>query len=290
MNERPFVLRLWLITAALAFTACQAATSPANAPTAPQSAEALPIATLIVPTPTPILFTHTPEPTPTPAVMATPWNFQGATPGADAATLNPAATPDPERNVGDVIYSDPLDGTVSRAWEQRAETITFAIGGGQLNAVMSKANVGARWVLRPDLTGGDQQTRVTARVNLCYDLDEYGLIFRGVRDNQRNDFYYVFKLSCAGQARLELVKNFEVTVLADWKTSPAIAAGAPAENTLMVWAAGAQMHFFVNEHYVFSAQDDSYLQGGWGFYLRDRTTGGESISFLNLIARAVTAP
>lgn len=277
---------LWLgLGAMLAACGAFSAPRPTGSPSAPASA-ALPV-TASASTATAVILTRTPEPTLTPAPMATPWNSQGATPGADTTA---AATPDPERNAGEVIYSDPLDDSISGAWELRSESATFSFGSGQLNAVMSLPNVGARWTLRPDLLGGDQQTRVTVRTNLCYDLDEYGLIFRGVRDALRNDFFYVFKLSCSGKARLELVKNYNVTVLVDWTASAAIAAGAPAENTLLVWAAGKQMHFFVNEHYLFSASDDAYLKGGWGLYLRDRTNGGESLSFFNLVARAVTAP
>ncbi len=50
------------------------------------------------------------------------------------------------------------------------------------------------------------------------------------------------------------------------------------------------MHFFINDRYIASATDDTLASGFWGVYLRDRTSGGESVSFVNLTAREVTAP
>ena len=216
-------------------------------------------------------------PTPTFAIPLTP-------------TAEALATPDPNLGVGEIIYSDALDGSTDFDWALNAESVTFALGGGQLNAVMTQSNVGGRFIAREDVGGGDQQVSVTARANLCYDLDEYGLVFRGMRDSLNNYHYYLFKLTCGGMMRVELIQNFETTVLVDWTPSPAIISGAPAENTLMVWAAQAQMHFFVNDRYIASATDDTLATGFWGFYLRDRTSGGESVSFVNLVAREVLTP
>jgi hypothetical protein len=236
-------------------------------------------------------------PSPTPEIIATvtaPPRTAGPPTPTFAIPLTPlaaaAATPDPNLNVGGILYADALDGSSDFDWALSAESVTFAIGGGQLNAVMTRANVGGRFVAREDVSGGDQRVSVTARANLCYDLDEYGLLFRGVRDSLNNYHYYLFKLTCGGSLRVELIQNVDVTVLVDWTPSPAIVPGAPAENTLIVWAAKGQMHFFVNDRYIASAQDDTLPSGFWGFYVRDRTSGGESISFVNLAAREVTAP
>lgn len=269
---------------ALTLVACSSPPTPTLTPTGYViPTQSIPIASL-APSPTPeVIVTVTAPPrTPGPptATFAVP-----LTPTAEAL-----ATPDPNLGVGEIIYADPLDGSSDFDWALSAESVTFALGGGQLNAVMTQANVGGRFIAREDVSGGDQQVRVTARANLCYDLDEYGLLFRGVRDSLNNYHYYLFKLTCSGLMRVELIQNFETTVLVDWTPSPAIVPGAPAENTLLMWVAQAQMHFFVNDRYVASAQDDTLASGFWGVYLRDRTLGGESISFVDLVAQVVQVP
>lgn len=259
------------LTPTLTPTSAVIATQPGAVVTRPPSSTPEVVVTVTAPPRTPG------PPTPTFTVPLTP-------------TTEALATPDPNLGVGEIIYADALDGSSDFDWALNAESANFALGGGQLNAVMTQANVGGRFIAREDVSGGDQRVSVTARANLCYDLDEYGLIFRGVRDAFDNYYYYLFKLTCGGAMRVELIENFETTVLVDWTVSPAIVSGAPAENTLMVWAAQAQMHFFINDRYLASATDDTLATGFWGFYLRDRTSGGESISFVDLVARAVVTP
>ena len=140
---------------------------------------------------------------------------------------------------------------------------------------------------RPDFTAGDQQVRVTAKTNLCYEHDEYGLLFRG---NDLGSDGYVFKLNCGGAARVELLHDFQSSTLVEWTPSSAIVPGAPAENTLMVWMAQDQFHFYVNDTYLFSLKNSTAAEGVYGFYIRDRTNGGESISFSHLVAKEVKLP
>ena len=87
-----------------------------------------------------------------------------------------------------------------------------------------------------------------------------------------------------------VLRNLTPAVLVDWTASPAIVPGAPAENTLLVWAGGKQFHFFVNGKHLFSATDETFVQGTHGFYIYDRTSGGESVSFGHLVVRAVSPP
>src|SRR5439155_10130174 len=145
----------------------------------------------------------------------------------------------------------------------------------------------ARWTIRPDIRGGDQQVRVIAKTNLCYERDEYGLLFRG---NAEGSNAYIFKLNCGGGARLELLHDSQSSPLMDWTPNSAMLAGAPAENTLMVWMAKDQFHFYVNDKYLFSLKDSTYTEGTYGFFIRDRTNGGESISFSQLVAKQVKLP
>jgi hypothetical protein len=222
-----------------------------------------------------------------------------ASPGVVTALLATAtplpvvtATPDPNLGVGDVVYEDKLNGQSGWGWGYLEQDVaTFSTAGGQLDAVMLKPNVGPRFSISPDtLKIGDQQVRVTARANLCYNLDEYGLMFRIGADPAGNYLGYVFKLNCAGAARVETLRGTSAEVLVDWTPGPAIVSGAPAENTLMVWMVKNQFHFYVNDKYLVSLTDSTFAEGFYGFYVRDRTNGGESVSFTNLVAKAVTLP
>ncbi|MCC6192787.1 MAG: hypothetical protein IT318_27520, partial [Anaerolineales bacterium] len=99
---------------------------------------------------------------------------------------------------------------------------------------------------------------------------------------------YLFKLRCGGAARFELARGSEITTLVDWTPSEAINAGAPADNTLLVWMAGGEFRFYANDQYLFSAQDATLTEGFFGLYLYDRTAGGMTVYFEDLVSRAVT--
>jgi hypothetical protein len=220
-----------------------------------------------------------PPPSAAPSLTASP--VLSATP-----TLVP--TPDPNQGVGDAVYTDQFDGKSGWYWNYvENDVVAFSPAGGKLNAVMKVSTAGARVTGgKPGLKVGDQQLRVTADTNLCYAKDEYGVMFRVNPDATDG---YLFKLSCEGKAQVDVLHNYKPTVLVDWTASPAIGAGAPAQNTLMVWAAGDQFNFYVNDKYLFSASDKTFADGTYGFYIYDRTSGGASVSFSQMTVRAVKA-
>jgi hypothetical protein len=132
---------------------------------------------------------------------------------------------------------------------------------------------------------------VSAHTNVCADADEYALLFRGNYDAETDAYrFYVFKLRCGGAARLELMEGNDVTALVDWTASPVIKSGANADNAITIWANKDQMRFYVNDQYLFSAQDAMLADGFYGFLLYDRTNGTMSVSWKGLEARAVTTP
>ncbi len=232
-------------------------------------------------------------PTLAPAAVTPTPSGPSATPNPDLA-LKPAPTdaptPDPELRVGPVVYEDDFDGKQGWTWPYAEDNVAaFSLAGNRLNAVMKVGNAnGARLVGgQPALQIGDQQLQVTSLTNMCYARDEYGVLFRG---NATATAGYVFMLSCEGRARVVALQDLRPAVLVDWTASPAIMPGAPAENTLMVWAEGAQFHFFVNGKFLFSVVDKTFAQGTHGFYIYDRTSGGESVSFDHLVVRAVSPP
>lgn len=227
----------------------------------------LPPATLVPtlaasPTPLPPTSVFTPEPTPPP-------------------------TPDPNLGVGEVVYEDNFDGA-NWGWFYTDNIATFSLANGRLNAVGKVANSWRMTSGPTDLQLTDQQIRVTAYANLCYTTDEYGVAFRYNPDANTG---YVFKFSCEGRARLEKVEGQQQPgVVVEWQAYPPIVAGAPAENALLIWAAGDQFHFYANDKYLFSATDKTFTSGSIAFYIRDRNAGGASVSFAGLAIKSVTAP
>jgi hypothetical protein len=224
----------------------------------------------------------TPEPTDTPEAPS-------PTPTAEASpTPEAPATPDPNERVGEVVFEDRLDGSSQWFWTFSDEVASFGITEGRLRATMAQPNAGWRFsISRDTLRIGNQQVRITALPAACNDNDEYGLMFRGSVDDDNNYSAYLFRLRCGGAARVDLMAGTGMMTLVDWTPSPAIQTGAPAQNTLLVWAAGDQFRFYVNDEYLFSAQDAALTEGFYGVYLYDRTTGGMTVNFENLVARSV---
>jgi hypothetical protein len=199
-------------------------------------------------------------------------------------------TPDPNEGVGDVLYQDPLDGSGGWFWTFTDDVSSFGVdtGRGQLKAVMSQTGAGWRFTISPDtLRLGNQQVRLTAHTETCSENDEYGLMFRASVDAEFTYSGYFFKLRCGGAARLDRVQGTDTSPLVDWTSSPAIQTGSGVTNTLMVWLAGSEFRFYVNDQYLFSAQDATLTEGFFGIYLYDRTAGGATVYFEDLISRAV---
>jgi hypothetical protein len=299
----------WLGLAGLLVAGCGALTRPVSPG---PSAAALALTSATTQTPEPVLAsgasapaalaTAVPTPAePTPAIVVAPLIAASTpTPLGPVATLNPnlaltvpptePPTPDPDQDVGAVLYADEFNGENGWRWPSVEDDIAaFSLGGNRLNAVMKVGNLaGGRTVAgQPSLQISDQQLQVTSLTSLCYAKDEYGVLFRA---NAAATDGYLFKLSCEGRARVEALHNLRPAVLVDWTASPAIMPGAPAENTLLVWAGRDQLQFFVNGKYLFSVVDKTYVQGTYGFYIFDRSSGGESVGFGHLVVKAVSLP
>lgn len=240
-------------------------------------------ATPVPPSATPVFpATLTPLPlSPTPPPTATPTD----TPGTPSA----AVTPDPNLNVGAVLWEEDFDGASGWNWTFSDEAAAFSLADHALNAVMKRSDLGWRIAVGPEVRAGDQQIRLTVRTNLCYPNDEYGLFFRGQPDARGRLNGYVFKVNCAGQARLERLQDNGQTVLLDWTPMAVLQTGAPAENTLLVWAAQEQLNVYANDRFVGGATDKTFREGVFGLFLRDRTNGGLSVSFTRLAVREVVS-
>lgn len=219
-------------------------------------------------TPVPTLPAPTEAPTAT-AVVSNP---------TPAPTETPA-TPDPNKDVGSDIYTDAFDGKSGWFWTFSDDVVDFGAKDGALQVSTKSGNNTWRYVVRDSVTGGDQQVRVGANLTACPGNDEYGIMYRAAYTSEQNVRTYVFKLNCTGQARVELMDGTTIKVLKDWESFPAIKAGAPAENTLMVWMQKDQFNFYANDQYLFSLTDATLTDGFYGFYVQSHSGGGGALSF-----------
>jgi len=268
---------LYLLTGLFLLAACQPRPATTAAPLlTPQ------ISTEVTATAPPVL--------PATLTLAPTTEQATATPTPTHTPLPPGVTPDPNLGVGPTIWDEKFDGSSGWKWEYTDPLVTFAIANGQLSGVMARGDQGWRISGGPDVQVANAQFRLTVRTFLCYERDEYGLLLRS-RANQNFEFSgYLFKLSCGGQARVELMRDNDPSVLLDWIPTPAIQPGAPAENTLMVWAANEQLHFYVNERHIGSITDETFTSGNFDMYLRDRTNGGLSVAYTRLTVKEVQTP
>jgi len=87
-------------------------------------------------------------------------------------------------------------------------------------------------------------------------------------------------VNCAGQVRVERLKDNQSSVLLGWMPVEGVETGAGSENTLMVWAVGDEMRFYVNGSYVNTVIDDTYESGEYGIFAQDRTNGNAEFLFI----------
>ena len=290
-----------LVSASLLVSACLGRSTPTVPPspvplfTATQSGAA-PTATLPAPTLAPPTETAAPSETPTgtaetPTATTTATATISATAPATLASATPAvtATPDPNEAVGDVVYQDKLDGNGGWFWTFSDDVADFGVVDGKLKGTMKKANSGWRFTISPDTAQlGSQQVSLNAHTVSCKDNDEYGLMLRLKADPSKTTFDGdLFKLRCSGAASFQVISGTQTSTIVDWTASPAIKTGAPADNTLLVWAAGSEFRCYVNGQYLFTANDSTLASGFYGIYIYDRSAGGETVTYDTLVAKAV---
>jgi hypothetical protein len=197
------------------------------------------------------------------------------------------ATPDPNKDVGSDLYTDSFDGKSGWFWTFSDDMADFGAKDGALQVSTKSGNNTWRYVVRDSLNVGDQQIRVGTNTSACPGNDEYGIMYRAAYTTNQKIQTYIFKLNCAGQARVELMNDSTITVLKDWETFPAIKAGAPAENTLTIWMEKDQFNFYVNDQYLFSLTDSTLSSGFYGFYVQSHSGGGGALSFDDFTVKEV---
>lgn len=261
--------RAFLLTActvlALVLGACLPQTPPGASATLESSPKS-PSPSVVLPSPTQTgtiqWFPATRTPLPIPTVQMEPTREQR--PG-----------------LGDVILSD--DFTNASQWTTgENEAGTVSTGDGDLTMAMPVTK-GMLISLRKNTNLNDFYLEVTSSLNLCRGDDQYGLLFRA---SSLQDYYRVL-ISCAGQVRLERIKNGSTMFLHDWTYSGQVPPGSPLVLKLGVWAAGSDLRLFINDVFQFSTTDNVLPVGSVGMFARSSGQNPLTVSFSDLKVYAV---
>lgn len=231
-------------------------------------------------TPVEPLPTNVPTLTPSPTATVI-WFPVTPTPTA-YVTQPPQPTPDQRPGLGETLLTDefdtPSDWTIGRTTPGSASVsnneLTIALA--QPRAYISSLRS------QPELT--NFYAEMTTSANLCSVNDIYGVLFR-VASSQ--DFYR-FSITCGGQIRLERALGGQVSIVQDWTPSGQVPPGAPLKLRVGIWAVDGEIRIFINDFYQFTARDPVLKSGRLGFFARSGGPDAVSISFRNLMVRAVS--
>ncbi|MCL4258081.1 MAG: hypothetical protein KJZ53_06080 [Anaerolineales bacterium] len=207
-------------------------------------------------TETPVWFPATPTPSPFPTPVVNP-------------------TADMRPGIGQLLLEDDFSDAVFWPTSTNADG-SAQISNGRMNLVLN-ATRSYLFSTRNSPIFGDFYAEITATTNFCNVDDEYGLLVRALDGN-----HFRFALSCDGRAKVDRFHSGSLSRQAGWVSSGTIPSIAPGTSRLGVWAAGSQLHFFVNDIYLFSVTDSLLFQGAVGVYVHTSSDRDVSVSFSSL--------
>ena len=106
------------------------------------------------------------------------------------------------------------------------------------------------------------------------DFNGYGLVYRA----QDEAHYFAFAVGSDGYYAVLRVADGEETPLIDWQQFPHIHRGQQA-NRLRVTCAGPTCRFFINDEYATTVEDDTWLAGDVGLWVRSFQDADVAIQF-----------
>jgi hypothetical protein len=109
----------------------------------------------------------------------------------------------------------------------------------------------------------------------------YGLVYRA----QDTTHYYTFAVGSDGYYAILRIANEDETALAEWQQFPHVHRRQGA-NRLRVTCAGNICHFYINDEYAVAVEDDTWLSGDVGLWVR--SFGNERVGIRFLSARTWT--
>ncbi len=245
---------LFLLILGLATTACLNLGTPPPASPVPPGESPAP------PSPTVVWFP--PSATPTPLLISTP-----------------TATPEMRPNLGAILLQDEFRDP--SLWN----TASSAQGSVSMDssALTIAAQPGAYlYTLRSEPSLDNFYAEVTARLSLCRDGGEYGLLIRASSTS-----YYRLSLICNGALRIDRINNGTRYPLQPLTLSSDVPRGAPAQVRIGLWASGAEMRFFINDNYQFTITDKTFLRGTIGLFARATADLPVTVTFSNLTIRSL---
>ncbi|MHC1781512.1 MAG: hypothetical protein AB9891_01900 [Anaerolineaceae bacterium] len=183
---------------------------------------------------------------------------------------------DPAYKLGTPSWDDPMD--ISANWPVEGNeytSVSFKDGFMQFSGL--KKDNGWR------LSVNDIENfymEMTVRSAQCTGTDRYGLMIR-VPDRKAADRGYWFQINCKGQYAFQKWDGSEdpgkVTGLIGWTTNAAINAGSLATNRLGVMAIGDTYTLYANGIKLATAEDDSWLKGGFGVVIGAKETNNMTV-------------
>lgn len=109
------------------------------------------------------------------------------------------------------------------------------------------------------------------------DFNGYGLVYRAQGPAQ----YYAFTVGGDGYYAVLRVAGNEETSLVEWQQFPHVHRGREA-NRLRVACGGPTCHFYVNDEYATTIEDDTWLTGDVGLWVRSFEDGNVAVQFVNM--------
>ncbi|MEX2161870.1 MAG: hypothetical protein WD751_08155 [Anaerolineales bacterium] len=217
----------------------------------------------------------TEAPTPAPTATATPiWFPPTATPTPFTGG-NLAPTPDMRPGIGELLLVDDL--SQADPWTTASDANgVAAVSEGTLHLTLREER-SYMFSLRTAPVFTDFYAEITANPSLCDGQDEYGFVVRA-----KDGDHYRLALTCDGHAKAERYQGGSLSRQAGWVQDLAIPSLAPSSSRLAVWASGEQMHFFVNDFYLFSIRDTQLYFGTLGVFVHAAGEGDVSVSFDDL--------
>ena len=234
-------------------------------------------ACIVTPAPAYILDTATPTATAT----ATPVWFPPTFTSSPLPQPNLTPTPDLRPGIGEALLEDGFaDETF---WSTNSSSdATVNISEGEIHLSLNDDH---EYLIttRSSPAFDNFYAEITASPNFCRGEDEYGLVLRA-----NDDGHYRFALSCDGSAKVDRFLGSSLTRQAGWLLNPVVPSFAPSSSRLAVWAHGGQLHFFVNDVYLFSVNDTQLWGGTLGVFVHTAGEGDVSVNFSDLKVWALT--
>jgi hypothetical protein len=206
----------------------------------------------------------------------------------DTATPRPLSTPtvhptiNKKPDVGKVILSDVFQD--DSLWQTfRSDQGNAVIANEELTLAIQQSAVSI--ASYADITlESDFYLSMDVTLSICSAAsDVYGISFRyGDKDN-----YDRWLINCLGQSRLERRYGGKMLPLVDWHSNSQIRPGAPQKYSLGIRVRGSSLRFFVNDTFLFEAEDNLLTGGLIGLLARSEAGAPITVSFSNLTVYAL---